>query len=93
MGRVRVQLLNVAGNPIVPVIKITANPTTVRIMAEQVDMDVSGILRRDQTFDEACDALIDMIRRTFNDRNTVAKALGHREFSMTKLYRSALSRR
>ncbi|MDA9609903.1 UxaA family hydrolase, partial [Paracoccaceae bacterium] len=80
---------NVVGNPIVPVIKITANPRTVRTMGEHIDVDVSGILRRDQTIDEAGDALIDMIRRTANGRNTAAEALGHREFSMTKLYRSA----
>ena len=55
---------NVVGNPIVPVIKITANPRTVRTMGEHIDVDVSGILRRDQTIDEAGDALIDMIRRT-----------------------------
>jgi len=80
---------NVIGNPIVPVIKITANPRTVRTMSEHVDVDVSGILRREMTIDEAGDALIDMIRRTANGRNTAAEALGHREFSMTKLYRSA----
>lgn len=80
---------NVVGNPIVPVIKITANPRTVRTMGEHVDVDVSGILRREQTIDEAGDALIDMIRRTANGRNTAAEALGHREFSMTNLYRSA----
>ncbi len=80
---------NVVGNPIVPVIKITANPRTVRTMAEHVDVDVSGILRREMTIDEAGDALIDMIVRTANGRNTAAEALGHREFSMTKLYRSA----
>jgi hypothetical protein len=77
---------NVVGNPIVPVIKITANPRTVRTMGEHVDVDVSGILRREMTIDEAGDALIDMIRRTANGRNTAAEALGHREFSMTKLY-------
>ena len=80
---------NVIGNPIVPVIKITANPRTVRTMSEHVDVDVTGILRRDMTIDEAGDELIDMIRRTANGRNTAAEALGHREFSMTKLYRSA----
>jgi (2R)-sulfolactate sulfo-lyase subunit beta len=80
---------NVIGNPIVPVIKITANPRTVRTMGEHVDLDVSGILRREMTIDEAGDALIDMIVRTANGRNTAAEALGHREFSMTKLYRSA----
>jgi len=34
---------NVVGNPIVPVIKITANPRTVRTMGEHVDVDVTGI--------------------------------------------------
>jgi (2R)-sulfolactate sulfo-lyase subunit beta len=80
---------NVVGNPIVPVVKITANPRTVRTMSEHVDVDVSGILRREMTIDEAGDELIDMICRTANGRNTAAEALGHREFSMTKLYRSA----
>ncbi len=80
---------NVVGNPIVPVIKITANPRTVRTMDEHVDVDVSGILRRDMTIDQAGDSLIEMIMRTANGRNTAAEALGHREFVMTKLYRSA----
>ena len=80
---------NVVGNPIVPVIKISGNPRTVRTMGEHIDVDVSGVLRRDMTIDQAGDALIDMIVRTANGRNTAAEALGHREFVMTKLYRSA----
>jgi (2R)-sulfolactate sulfo-lyase subunit beta len=80
---------NVVGNPIVPVIKISANPRTVRTMSEHIDLDVSGILRRDMTLDQAGDALIEMIVRTAKGRNTAAEALGHREFVMTKLYRSA----
>ena len=80
---------NVVGNPIVPVIKITANPRTIRTMGEHVDVDVSGILRREMTIDEAGDALIDMTIRTASGRLTAAEALGHCEFVMTKLYRSA----
>ena len=80
---------NVVGNPIVPVIKISANPRTVRTMSEHVDVDVTGILRRDMTIDQAGDALINNIMRTANGRFTAAEALGHREFVMTKLYRSA----
>jgi (2R)-sulfolactate sulfo-lyase subunit beta len=52
-------------------------------------VDVSGILRRDMTISDAGDALIDMIVRTANGRLTAAEALGHREYVMTKLYRSA----
>ncbi len=80
---------NIIGNPIIPVIKISANPRTVRTMSEHIDVDVSGILRRDLTIDSAGDNLIEMIRRTANGRSTAAEALGHREFVMTKLYRSA----
>ncbi|MGX1308952.1 (2R)-sulfolactate sulfo-lyase subunit beta [Amorphus suaedae] len=80
---------NVIGNPIVPVIKITANPRTIRTMSEHVDVDVSGVLRREMTISDAGDSLIDMVVRTSNGRSTAAEALGHREFVMTKLYRSA----
>jgi (2R)-sulfolactate sulfo-lyase subunit beta len=80
---------NIIGNPIVPVIKISGNPRTVRTMSEHIDLDVSGILRRDQTIPDAGDALIEMIMRTANGRLTASEALGHREFVLTKLYRSA----
>ncbi|MCK6449451.1 MAG: UxaA family hydrolase [Alphaproteobacteria bacterium] len=80
---------NVIGNPIEPVIKLTANPKTARTMTEHIDLDVSGILRREMTLDQAGDALIDVMLRTCNGRLTAAEALGHREFVMTKLYQSA----
>lgn len=80
---------NVVGNPIVPVIKISGNPRTLRTMSEHIDVDVTGVLTREMTIEDAGDALIEMIVRTSNGRSTAAEALGHREFSMTKLYRSA----
>jgi len=80
---------NVVGNPIVPVIKISGNPRTLRTMSEHIDVDVTGVLTREMTIAEAGDSLIEMIVRTSNGRATAAEALGHREFSMTKLYRSA----
>lgn len=80
---------NVIGNPIVPVIKISGNPRTVRTMSEHIDLDVTGILRREMTISQAGDLLIDQITRVANGRLVAAEALGHREFVMTKLYRSA----
>lgn len=80
---------NIIGNPIEPVIKLTANPKTARTMREHVDLDVSGILRREMTLDEAGDRLIELVIRTCNGRLTCAEALGHREFVLTKLYQSA----
>jgi (2R)-sulfolactate sulfo-lyase subunit beta len=80
---------NIIGNPIVPVIKITANPLTARTMSEHVDLDVSGLLWREYNLPEAGDRLMALIDRTTNGRLTCAEALGHREFVLTKLYRSA----
>jgi (2R)-sulfolactate sulfo-lyase subunit beta len=80
---------NVIGNPVEPVIKLSGNPITVSTMREHIDQDVSAILRGEMTVDQAGDALIDIIVRTANGRLTCAEALGHREFVITKLYRSA----
>ena len=80
---------NIIGNPILPVIKICANPRTVRTMSEHVDVDVSALLRKEMTPDGAGDALLDSMFRTANGRLTSAEALGHREFVLTRLYESA----
>ncbi|MCY4220183.1 MAG: UxaA family hydrolase [Thiotrichales bacterium] len=80
---------NIIGNPILPNIKICANPRTVRTMGEHVDVDVSGLLRKEMTPDEAGNALLHMMLRTANGRLTAAEALGHREFVLTRLYESA----
>ena len=80
---------NVIGNPILPVIKLCANPRTVRTMSEHIDVDVSGLLRKELTPDQAGDRLLDCMFRTANGRLTAAEALGHREFVLTRLYESA----
>jgi (2R)-sulfolactate sulfo-lyase subunit beta len=80
---------NVIGNPIVPVIKICANPRTVRTMSEHIDVDVSGILQREQNLDQSGDKLLECMLATVNGRFTSAEALGHREFVLTRLFESA----
>ena len=80
---------NIIGNPIEPVLKLTANPLTAVNMKEHIDVDVSKILSRKMNLDEAGDELIKGTIRAANGRLTCAEALGHKEFVMTKLYRSA----
>jgi (2R)-sulfolactate sulfo-lyase subunit beta len=80
---------NVIGNPILPVIKLCANPRTVRTMSEHIDVDTSALLQRGITMDQAGDKLLEMMFRTANGRLTAAEALGHREFVLTRLYESA----
>ena len=80
---------NIVGNPIEPVVKLTGNPITAQTMGEHIDLDVSGLLRRELTLGEAGDRLMDVMARTINGRLTCAETLGHREFVLTKLYPSA----
>ncbi len=80
---------NIIGNPIEPVIKLTANPLTAVKMSEHIDVDVSKILSRQMNLDQAGDELIKATLKIANGRLTCAEALGHKEFVMTKLYRSA----
>ena len=80
---------NIIGNPIEPVIKLSANPMTVTDMVEHIDYDCSGILRGELTLDDAGDQLLDMLVCTCNGRLTAQEVLGHEEFVLTKLYESA----
>jgi (2R)-sulfolactate sulfo-lyase subunit beta len=80
---------NVIGNPILPVIKLTANPRTQRTMSEHIDVDVTGLLQKQMNMDDAGEALLDCMLRTADGELTAAELLGHREFSLTRLYESA----
>lgn len=80
---------NIIGNPIVPVIKLTANPLTASTMSEHIDLDVSGLITQAYGLKEAGDQLMEVVDRTINGRLSAAEVLGHREFVLTKLYRSA----
>ena len=80
---------NVIGHPVEPVIKVTGNPHTALTMGEHIDLDVSGLLSRDLTLGAASAQLMEVLRRTANGRLTCAETLGHREFSLTRLYPSA----
>jgi (2R)-sulfolactate sulfo-lyase subunit beta len=80
---------NIVGHPVIPVVKLSANPLTVETMSEHIDLDVSKLLSLDMDLDEAGDALWSIMKRTLNGRKTAAEVLGHKEFVLTKLYRSA----
>jgi len=80
---------NIIGNPIIPVMKISANPLTISTMSEHIDVDVSDILRLEMNLDQAADKTMEMMARNVNGRLTAAEVLRHEEFVITKLYRSA----
>lgn len=70
------------GNPIAPVIKITGNARTARHMADNIDVDVSGIMDETETLDAASDRLFAEVLEVASGRETAAEQLGHREFAI-----------
>jgi altronate dehydratase large subunit len=70
------------GNPIAPVIKITGNARTARQMADNIDLDVSGIMDDSETLDGAADRLFTEVLEVASGRQTKAETLGHREFAI-----------
>jgi len=70
------------GNPIAPVIKVTGNARTARQMADNIDLDVSGIMDDSETLDAAADRLFEEVLAVASGRQTSAERLGHREFAI-----------
>ena len=70
------------GNPIAPVIKITGNARTARHMADNIDLDVSGIMDETDTLDGAAERLFAEVLEVASGRHTKAETLGHREFAI-----------
>jgi altronate dehydratase large subunit len=70
------------GNPVAPVIKITGNARTAQTMADNIDVDVSGVMSEDETLDAAASRLFSEVLEVSSGRPTAAERLGHREFAI-----------
>src|SRR3954467_8071514 len=70
------------GNPIAPVIKITGNVRTAVSMADNIDLDVSGVLDNRETLDAAAARLFDEVIAVCSGKDTAAERLGFREFAI-----------
>lgn len=70
------------GNPVAPVIKVTANAQTARRMADNIDLDVSGVLHDTETLDRAADRLLEEVLAVCSGKRVAAEVLGHREFAI-----------
>jgi len=70
------------GNPIAPVIKITGNARTAVSMADNLDLDVSGILDDRESLDTAADRLFAEVLAVSSGKQTAAERLGHDEFAI-----------
>lgn len=73
------------GNPIAPVIKVTANPYTYSKMRENIDFDASTVVRGEETVEQAGERLFNLILEVARGRLTKAEALGFNEFIIHKI--------
>ncbi len=67
---------NAIGNPVVPVMKVTANGETFRRMNDNIDLDMSGVLTENVSLDEMADRTLRQIADTLSGRLTSAEVLG-----------------
>src|SRR5262245_38366991 len=70
------------GNPIAPVIKITGNARTAEMMADNIDVDVSGVMTDAESLELASDRLFEHMLTVCSGEPTAAERLGHREFAI-----------
>ncbi len=68
------------GSPIAPVIKITANGELYRNMRDAIDVDVSRVLKGNETLKKAGQRIFDQIVATASGKLTKAERLGQRDF-------------
>ncbi|MGG1516130.1 UxaA family hydrolase [Paenibacillus oryzisoli] len=73
------------GSAVIPVIKITANAHTAVNMADNMDVDVSGLLSGSLPLNHAGEAIWQEIREVAEGRLTKAELLGHQEFSINRI--------
>lgn len=73
------------GNPISPVIKITANKITYKNMIDNIDIDASPIIYGQKTLSQMGDELLQEVIEVSNGKLTKAEALGYTETAIARL--------
>ena len=73
------------GNPIAPVIKITANPQTYQAMADNIDVDASRLLEEPEVMDQMADQLVEEVVATASGKLTKSEALGFYEMAIARV--------
>ncbi len=75
------------GNAIVPVLKVTANEHTYSWMEDNMDVDLSGIIRGESTIEESGAMLLEKIQALANGRLTKAEAYGFSDIAIDHVCR------
>lgn len=75
------------GNAIVPVLKVTANALTFEKMEDNMDVDLSGIVKGTKTFREGGRELLTVIGDICNGKMTKAEAYGFSDIAVDHVCR------
>ncbi|MBO5650481.1 MAG: UxaA family hydrolase [Selenomonas sp.] len=75
------------GNAIVPVLKVTANEHTYSWMEDNMDVDLSGIIRGEASIEESGAMLLEKIHELANGRLTKAEAYGFSDIAIDHVCR------
>ena len=75
------------GNAIVPVLKVTANQRTYQKMEDNMDIDLSAIVRGEKTYQEMGKEMVSSIRDICNGKMTKAEAFGFSDVAVDHVCR------
>jgi altronate dehydratase large subunit len=75
---------NAIGAPIAPTIKVTGNPNTARLMGENIDVDVSGILSAGQAIDDAGEQVWQRVVKVATGALTSCEVLHEQQLSVSR---------
>ena len=73
------------GNPVAPIIKLTANPQTYAGMSDNIDVDASMLLTNPDRMPELADALVEEFAATASGKLTKSEALGYTEMAIARV--------
>jgi len=73
------------GNPISPVIKITGNADTYKVMKDFIDFDASKIMEGTETIDEMAEKLKKLVLEVASGKLTKAEINDHNEFGIYRI--------
>jgi len=71
--------------PCFPTIKVSANPDTVKYLGDNIDVDLSGVLKGSLTMDEGARLLERELIEVCNGKQTKSDILGQVEISITRV--------
>lgn len=76
---------NPIGHPLVPTIKVTGNPATAATFADNIDVDLGGIIAGHASLDDATALLKDALLSVANGAHTRSESLGDTEISISRV--------